>query len=225
MIPERYQSRLSQFVDAEPNFARPETLELLTEVFSSPIESQHAEHSGWRIDRYKHELLAEAPGAPVAGGPFEVACQILERYEFPDPGILTGMYLPEDPLEQRVMLLKARFLVFTFWMGVRIGQIINETRNIQGEKIRVWGYSYYTLQGHFEMGEMTFEIWKYLSTGKVEFQIHAFSKTGKIKNWFYRLGFFFFGRWVQVRFAKRALRRMAQLVEERVTTPKMASAP
>ena len=67
------------------------------------------------------------------------------------------------------------------------------------------------------MGEMRFQVWKYLETGKVEFQIHAYSKTGKINNPFYKLGFLLFGRWLQIRFARRSLARMAELVSTRLT--------
>jgi hypothetical protein len=96
--------------------------------------------------------------------------------------------------------------------------IDNETRtdDKRGEA-QVWGYSYRTLEGHFEMGEITFEIWKYLATGEVEFRIHAYSKPTLIRNPFYRIGFWMFGRSLQVRFARTAMERMQQIVISRLT--------
>jgi uncharacterized protein (UPF0548 family) len=205
-----HQQQLDHFADAAPNFDREAVLTHF---------AQHTALQGWTIDRYKQELPAEPPGPPRPEGSFHTACNILKAYEFPDPHIITGIYVPDTPLKDRVMLLRARFLIFTFWLGVRVGRLIDETRNLNNETVQVWGYSYYTLEGHFEMGEMSFEIWKYLDTGKIEFHIHAFSQKGHIQNWFYRLGFWLFGRWIQVRFAKRALLRMNRLVQERMTKP------
>lgn len=196
---ERYRDRLTAYTDAKANFDR------------SQVEA-HQEQYGWKIDHYQIALPPEDPGPPSDDGSFNLACEIVERYEFPDPGILTGIYIPDQPLENRVMLLKARFLFFTFWMGVRVGEILNETRTIDGQPVKIWGYSYYTLEGHFEMGEMTFAVWKHLDTGAVSFHIDAFSKSGRINNWFYRLGFLIFGRWLQVQFARRAIARVRQLV-------------
>ena len=61
---------------------------------------------------------------------------------------------------------------------------------------------------------MDFAIVKNLSSGKVQFRIHAFSKTGHIPNPIIRLGFRLFGRGLQVKFAKNALKRMQDLVQE-----------
>ncbi len=208
---ERYHDRLESYQHATANFDRKSD----TDNPDAEMED-HTQQNGWQVDHYQVALPAESSGPPIPNGPWQIACEILKHYEFPDPGILTGIYLPDQDLDQRVILLKARFLFLNFWLGVRIGEILDEIRTVDGQQFQIWGYSYYTLEGHFEMGEMTFSIWKNLETGDVAFHIDAFSKKGSIANWFYRLGFFFFGRWIQVRFARQALKRMARLVKERI---------
>lgn len=179
---------------------------------------EYTEISGWRIDEYATELPDEPPGEPVVNGSFEQAKRVLLNYEFPDPDLITGIFIPDDPLEDRVMVLRARWLIFSFLFGVRIGQVYDDERNDPNMgQARVWGYSYRTLEGHFEMGEITFEIWKFFETGRVEFRIHAYSKTGLIRNPFYRIGFRLFGRGLQRRFGRTALERMQQIVIDRLS--------
>ena len=75
----------------------------------------------------------------------------------------------------------------------------------------MWGWSYRTLQGHLEMGQMDFEAWKWLVTGQVEFRTRRFSRHAPVSNPLVRLGLRVFGRRDQVRFARRACERMASL--------------
>ncbi|MFN8531625.1 MAG: DUF1990 family protein [Anaerolineae bacterium] len=168
---------------------------------------------GWRIDDYSVGLPSEPPGDPLPHGSWQAACDVVRNYEFPDPGLITGIFVPDTPLESRIMILRARFLFFTFYFGVRIADVIDEVRHSETSgDARVWGYGYRTLEGHFEMGEITFQVWKRLATGEVEFRVHAYSKTARIRNPFYRLGFRIFGRSLQRRFARTAMQRMQQLV-------------
>ena len=88
----------------------------------------------------------------------------------------------------------------------------DETRPIDDGSEYVWGYSYQTLAGHLERGEITFEIVKRLDTGAITFRIHSFSQTGHIANWVHRIGFRLVGRRLQQRFAEESLRNMRQLV-------------
>ncbi len=118
----------------------------------------------------------------------------------------------DGPLEGRDMLLEARFWGLRFRLGVRVGRVIDETRTVDGRDVRVWGWGYSTLQGHLEMGQMDYEVWKWLDTGAVEFRVHVVSRPGRIRNPIVRLGFRIFGRREQVRFAKSACERMAVLV-------------
>jgi hypothetical protein len=60
---------------------------------------------------------------------------------------------------------------------------------------------------------MDYELWKWLDSGEVEFRVHVVSRAAPIPNPIIRWGFRLFGRREQVRFAQRACRRMARLVE------------
>ncbi|MGX9688193.1 DUF1990 domain-containing protein [Deinococcus wulumuqiensis] len=206
-------ARLEAYAKAKASFDLTRTNEYTTET-------------GWHLDDYEQELPAEAPGAPVAGGSFEAAQQVLRNYSFPPPELITGIFMPDTPLEDRVMVLRGRFLVFTFWFGVRVGQVINEQRTApDGTPEAVWGYNYHTLEGHFEQGQIEFTIHKQLNTGRVLMRIHAVSKTGHISNPFYRLGFRLFGRSLQRRFAHSSMQRTRQQVEEMLRKGKASPPP
>jgi uncharacterized protein (UPF0548 family) len=164
---------------------------------------------GWRVDDYCQPLPGEAPGPPHPGGTWERARRIMEEYEFADPSIVRAVYAPDSALEGRDMLLEARFWGLRFHFGVRVGGVFDETCELDGRRARVWGWSYRTLQGHLEMGQMDYALWKWLDDGSVEFRIRVVSRPARIPNPLVRLGFRLFGRRQQVRFARRACERMA----------------
>lgn len=168
--------------------------------------------NGWNLDHYEADLPSESPGEPFEGGAFKAAQIVLRDYKFPPPNLITGIFVPDEPLEKRVMLLRARFLGFTFYFGVKVCGVTNELRQGKDGAERVWGYRYATLEGHFERGQIEFLIVKNLMSGTVQFKIDAFSKTGLIRNPIYRLGFALFGRHLQRRFARQSLLRMQTLV-------------
>jgi hypothetical protein len=116
------------------------------------------------------------------------------------------------------MLLELRFYGLRFHVGVRVGGTRDETAAIDGRQVRIWGWNYRTLQGHLEMGQMDYEVWKWLDDGAVEFRIHAVSRAAAIRNPIIRLGFRLVGRREQLRFARHACRRMAELVEAELLT-------
>jgi len=147
---------------------------------------------------------------------------VLRNYEFADPSIVRAVYHPDDPLEGRDMLLEIRFWGLRFRVGVRVSGVVDETRDLDGREVRVWGWSYATLQGHLEMGQMDYEVWKWADSGAVEFRIHVISRAGRIRNPIIRLGFHMFGRREQVRFAERACERMARLVSGEPVRPAAA---
>jgi hypothetical protein len=60
---------------------------------------------------------------------------------------------------------------------------------VGGEEARVWGWNYRTLEGHVEMGQMDWEVWKWLNDGRVEFRVHAVSRAARIRNPITRFGF------------------------------------
>lgn len=192
-------------------------IDALTELpVNFDLDRQHeytAEH-GWHIDHYAAELPPEPPGQPLPNGSWVAAQKMMREYRFPDPKIVTGIYYPDKPLEQRVMLLRARAFGMSFFFGVKIGGVLDTTKDGEHGPEQVWGFNYQTLKGHFERGQMDFSVAKELGSGKVFFRIDAFSQQAEIANPIFRLGFHLFGRRVQVRFAKRALARMQSLVTE-----------
>ncbi|ACO45805.1 DUF1990 domain-containing protein [Deinococcus deserti] len=203
---EQQRARLEAYAQARANFDTTRVHEC-------------SEETGWRVDNYEQELPAEPPGEPLPGGSFMAAQQVLRNYSFPPPNLITGVFVPETPLEQRVMVLRGRFLIFTFWFGVRIGGVVNEIRALpDGSREAVWGYNYYTLEGHFERGQIEFTVHKHLGTGRVMFRIHAVSQTGHISNLFYRVGFRIFGRFLQRRFSHESMRRVREQVEDMLLT-------
>jgi uncharacterized protein (UPF0548 family) len=166
---------------------------------------------GWNVDDDRQPLPPEPPGEPLPDGSWHAARRLMRDYAFADPSIIRAIYYPERPLEQRDMLLEGRFLGLRFSFGCRVGGVNDELREVDAAPVRVWGWNYRTLQGHLEMGQMDFEVWKWLESGAVEFRIHAVSKAAHIPNPLIRLGFRVFGRSVQRRFARHACQRMARL--------------
>ena len=146
--------------------------------------------SGWMITDLCQPLPPEIPGDPVDGGSWEIARRLMSRYEFADPSIVRAYYDPEDPLEGRNMLLKLKALgVAHVYVGVRVGQVYEDVREVEGDRARVWGWNYRTLEGHVEMGQMDWEVWKWLDDGRVEFRVHAIARVAHIRNPVIRLGF------------------------------------
>jgi uncharacterized protein (UPF0548 family) len=145
---------------------------------------------GWEVTDLCQRLPDEPPGPPVDGGSWEVARRLMRGYEFADPSIVRAYYDPRRPLERRDMLLKLQALgrVHLF-AGVRVGEVYEETREFNGRLAHVWGWNYRTLAGHVEMGQMDWEVWKWLENGRVEFRIHAVSRPARIPNPIARIGF------------------------------------
>ena len=201
----RYQDRLDAVRTARYNFELDE-------------EHAYSEADGWRFDHHCAELPPEPAGPPLPPGDprasFAIACDLVRHYAFPDPSLITGIFSPDEPLAGRPMLLRARFLGFTFWFGVRVGREIDEVRDGDGGPVHAFGFDYATLEGHFEMGQITFEVRKREATGAVDFHIDAVSRPDRIRNPFYRIGFKLFGRRLQLKFAETAQERMQRFVRE-----------
>ena len=168
--------------------------------------------AGWHVDAREAPLPSEPPGPPALHGSFAEACAIVQAYKFPPSKLIRGRFDPSAPLQNRAMLLTARFLWMTFELPVRVSRVIDTTREGRHGSEHAWGYSYQTLAGHLERGEITFEIVKQLATGEVAFRIHSFSQTGHIANLVHRLGFRLVGRRLQAHFAEESLRNMQLLV-------------
>ena len=113
---------------------------------------------------------------PLAAGSWQIARRLMSGYEFADPSIVRAYYDPTIPLERRNMLLRLQaFGVVRFFVGVRVGEVYERTREVGGKHARVWGWNYRTLEGHVEIGQMDWEVWKWLDDGHVELHPHQFT--------------------------------------------------
>jgi len=181
------------------------------------------EEGGWRRDDMVEPLPSEASGPPVAGGSWQVARQIMERYQLADPGVVSATYDESAPLAGRDMLLRIVFKGLRFWVGVRVDQDYEETRELDGREVLVFGWSYVTLEGHFEEGRMHYEVWKWIDTGDVEFHLRAVSRPARSGPLPIRLGFSLFGRSQQLRFYRQICRRLRRLTEAELETRRVDS--
>jgi uncharacterized protein (UPF0548 family) len=175
-----------------------------------------APRDAWHVDAYRRSLRSEPPGDPIRNGPFETAKLLLRDYEFADPARIRAYYRADAPLAQRDMLLEIRYLVLRVRVGVRVGAVFDEVRDVAGRSVRIWGWAYQTLEGHLERGQMDYQVWKWLDTGEVEFRIHAVSQLAEIRHPILNLGFRLVGRHEQVQFARRCAKRMDRLVASKL---------
>lgn len=167
----------------------------------------------WNIDTYRIPLPAERPGGPEPGGSWEHACRLVRDYEFSPPEIVRALYDPAAPLLGRDMLLEGRFHGMHFYCGVRVTEVVDETRDGTD---RVWGWAYETLEGHLERGKVTYEVVKHHDTGQVQFVVSCHSQGAPTLDRFTLLGWRLFGRRTQLRFYRRCGQRLRYLVEAAV---------
>lgn len=177
------------------------------------LQGEPSADDGWTLDHYLLVLPREAPGDPEPGGPFEIACDLVRDYEFADPSIIKGVFLPGGELQGRDMLLEGRFLFLRFLLGVRVVKVVDETTELDGRPARVWGWCYRTLAGHLEAGEMCYRVVKMLDDGDVQFRVSRYVRDVSIPNAVVRFGWAGFGRYMQVVFVRRSLERMRRLVK------------
>lgn len=163
---------------------------------------------GWKVDEYRCRL---PPGS------FDHARALMAEYAFADPEQVRALYDADAPLEGRNMLLEVRFRGLRFRCGVRVGDVLDEVRELDGRRVHVWGWGYRTLEGHLEEGQLDYEVWEWEDSGEVEFAIHVVSRRAREGNFILRMGFRLFGRREQVRFAHRACERMVQLTARRAS--------
>jgi len=165
---------------------------------------------GWHRDDRRQPLPSEPPGPPVPGGSFERARALMRDYAFAEGSAVHAIFAQDAPLEGRDMLLVGRFLGLDFRLGVRVYEVVDETREEDGRPVRVWGWSYRTLRGHLERGQMGYEVRKRLDTGEVEFRIAAVSHRARAGNPLVRLGFALLGRREQLKFYRHTCEVMAR---------------
>jgi uncharacterized protein (UPF0548 family) len=145
---------------------------------------------GWHVDDRCQPLPSEPPGDPAPGGSWELASRLIQGYEFADPSLVRAHYDHATPLEGRNMLLQLRALnLVSVHVGVRVVHVYDEVRTRDARDARVFGWAYRTLKGHVEMGQMDWQVWKWMDTGQVQFRVHAVSRAAAIPNPVIRLGF------------------------------------
>ncbi|WP_226370269.1 DUF1990 family protein [Pseudonocardia oceani] len=179
-----------------------------------PAQAPPHHRRGWHEDQRCTPVGVEAPGAFQPGGAAETAVRLIEAYDFSDPSLLRAAFRPDVPLLGRDMLLQGSFLFLRFLLGVRVNEVLDETREGPRGPERAVGWSYRTLRGHLEQGELRYEVVKELDTGRVAFRIRAHSRRAPIPNPWLRLGWRLFGRRRQLRFYRRAIERLPALVRE-----------
>jgi uncharacterized protein (UPF0548 family) len=194
----------------------PRTRRRLAELADRPLnfdlDGEHSAQTGWHVDEVIRELPEEPSGKPAAGGSWQTARRLMIDYQVADPDIVQATYRRDVPLTGRDMLLHVRFAgVVRFRVGVRIGSDYDETRSVDGRQVRVFGWDYSTLEGHFEQGRLHYEVWKWVDTGVVEFRLRAYSKMAGSGPLALRLGYRVFGRSRQLAFYRQAARRVAGL--------------
>jgi Domain of unknown function (DUF1990) len=64
----------------------------------------------------------------------------------------------------------------------------DQTRCGSSGDVRQWAWNYRTRDGHVEMGQMDWEVWKWPDSGTVEFHVHAVSRRAPIATPIVRLG-------------------------------------
>jgi hypothetical protein len=203
--PRKVPSKVSALAEREVNFD------------ASRVD-EFAGDPDWRNDDLVERLPEEGSGPPEDGGSWEVGREIMDSYQLADPRIVTALYDVEAPLAGRDMLLRIHFLGLGFDVAVRIGDVYEEDLEIDGRPARVFGWDYRTLEGHFEEGQMHYEIWKWLDSGDVEFHLRAVSRPARSGPFFLRTGFRLVGRPNQLRFYRQICRRMRRLTEAQLET-------
>jgi uncharacterized protein (UPF0548 family) len=205
--------------------------ERLRELAALPVNfdpakvDEYANDPGWRIDDMVEELTGEGPGPPAPGGSWEVAARIMDGYQLADPAIVTAIFDRDSPLEGRDMLLQIHFWVLRFRVGVRVGEVYRRSAEVDGREVLIHGWSYRTLEGHFEQGQMHYELWKWLDTGAVEFRLRAVSRAARSGPLLRRIGFRLFGRANQLHFYRQICRRIRRLTEAQLEADRAAGPP
>lgn len=191
--------RLGSLAHAQRNFEEP------------PGELAH--RHGWNQYRSDAVIAYEQPGPPVADGYFARARVAVENYQFSDPGIVLAHFDPRGPLLGRRLLLEIRVLALRYLCGAVVAAVEDERR----EHESVFWFRYDTLEGHIERGAEWFILTKEHASGAVSFRIAAAWRPGDFPNWWSRLGFKLLVRRYQLRWHRRAHRRLVGLIHHSVS--------
>jgi hypothetical protein len=146
----------------------------------------------------------------------------MDGYQLADPAVVTATFDRDGPLEGRDMALAVRFWGLRFDIGVRVGEVYESTTTLDGREVLIYGWTYRTLEGHFEQGQMHYELWKWLDVGDVEFHLRSLSRPASSGPLWRRLGFRLFGRANQLHFYRQICRRVRRLTESQLETERFA---
>ena len=202
----RYQERLEAVRTARYNFDLDTDREL-------------TESDGWHLDHYDADLPPEPPGPPLpdtdARASFAVARDLIRNYAFPDPKLVTGIFSPDEPVEGRPMLLRARFLAFTFWFGVRVGRVLEGAVEVEGDRVHVaTATTTPPSRATLSAVRSRSRCKRTRRTGAVSFVIDAFSKPdhGSVTRSIGLASSYLVGS-LQVQFSESACERMQRFVQ------------
>ncbi len=187
-------------LEVPPGFARLKTARI---NYDPTGDEGFDASSGWHVD----DLCQ-----PLPAGSFEAAKELMTGYGFADPSIVRAYYDRDAPLEGRTMLLEVQYHRLRLHVGVRVSEVIDRVEQHDGRDVRVWGWAYRTLEGHFEQGQMDWQVWEWLDTGAVEFRIHAYSRPSRDPNLVIQAGLRVVGPRERRAFLRGTMRRMAELV-------------
>lgn len=199
--------RLLRGWSADELVARLHRLEHAERNFEAP-PGELARRPGWNQYRSEAVIAYERPGPPLADGYFARARVAVGSYEFSDPAIVLAHFDPRGPLLGRRLLLEIRVLVLGYLCGALVAAVEDEQR----EHESVFAFRYDTLAGHIERGAEWFILKKDHATGAVSFRIAAAWQPGDFPNWWSRLGFKLLARRYQLRWHRRAHRRLVGLI-------------
>jgi len=151
-----------------PDLARWEGRDLWPAIAAGPRERDAR-------DCFRRDVAVEAPGQPVAGGPFERVAAAILRYEVFPPALVEGV-LRRAPLESgdTVGIRYKGFRIAHVFFAARV---VDRFRRVAGGVLSE-GFTYRTLVGHPELGEETFSAGKRLETGTVSVELRSWSRPG-----------------------------------------------
>ena len=193
---------------SEPELlARLRALDDAPRNFDEPPE-QLARRPGWNQYRSEAVIGYERPGPPLADGYFARARVAVANYEFSDPAIVLAHFDPRVPLLGRRLLLEIRVLTLRYLCGALVADVQEEPRDHES----IFAFRYDTLAGHIERGAEWFILKKDHASGAVSFRIAAAWQPGDFPNWWSRLGFRLLARRYQLRWHRRAHRRLVGLI-------------
>jgi hypothetical protein len=154
--------------------------------------------------RYHSEAVVfrEPPGPPMPDGAFTRGRELVRRYDFSDPRIVTGHFDRGAELPGRPMLLEIKVLGLHYLCGAVVGAVADRQQADQS----LFGFRYDTLASHIEAGTEWFLLIKDHASGEIRFRIEALWREGRFPNWWSRLGFQLLARRYQ-----RAWHRLAHL--------------